>query len=332
MPRALTARRAFLRSAGGTCALALFGPALHAEPAAAGTGAARLPDRRAGVLLSGCRQDDNLWVGDHRGQLFRSPDGGASWQRSADTAPGGITAIVMAGRRGLAVGHRGSVLASTDGGLRWQPRHIAAPESLSLLDAAVLPQDRLLAVGAFGACWASDDGGARWAAVKAVDDDRHLNACAATAAAIVVVGERGLILRSTDAGRSWAEVGGAASASLFAVAAAGEREFVAAGLGGTLLHSADAGLHWQPLAPASPAAWYGATLVGQGPGRRLLLAGNGGAVASLAPDAAAGWRLQHQQRVGPGAWRTVLPGGSSRSLLAVGENGIQPLPRGPWLA
>lgn len=324
------ARRAILRSAGGA-GLVLLAPGLHAQPAP-DAAAARPPDRRAGVLLAGCQQGDSLWVGDHRGQLYRSRDGGAHWRRSAETGTGGITAIVMAGRRGLAVGHRGTVLASADGGDSWQAQHIATPESLSLLDALVLPQNRLLAVGAFGACWASDDGGAHWAALKAVEDDRHLNACAATPAAIVVVGERGLVLRSADGGRSWAETGGAASASLFAVVATGDREFVAAGLGGTLLHSADAGQHWQLLAAQAPAAWYGATLVGQGAGRRVLLAGNGGAVASLGPDAAAGWRLQHQARVGPGAWRTVLSGGASRSLLAVGETGIQPLPRGPWLA
>ncbi len=328
------ARRAFTRRTAAGAASLLW-PALVPAGAAPAAPAPRSPGRAAGALLSGCRNGGDLWVGDHRGQLFQSRDGGACWSRAAESGAGGITAIAMAGSRGIAVGHRGTVLTSGDAGGRWQRRRIETQESLSLLDALLLPQDRLLAVGAFGACWASDDGGQRWAALKPIADDRHLNACAAgDDGVLIVVGERGLILRSADAGLSWSEASSGVGASLFAVVAAGGRQFIAAGLGGALLHSADAGEHWQPIASPSRAAWFGGSLIGGGAGRRVLLGGSGGALVSLAPEGSAGWSVAHAGRSGPGAWRTVLDAGTPAApgtLLAVGENGLQPLPAGPWL-
>lgn len=327
--RGMAERRAWLAQAAAWCAAALLGGtgtlrSAHAARAQTPSAEAGLSALKQGVLIAAHASADALWVSDNRGHLYVSRDEARSWARAEARGRGAVTAIHWRGRLGLAVGHRSTVMRSTDRGTRWEPVRLDAAESVSLLDALMVDDDRALACGAFGHYWQSDDAGQSWRRGKAVDGDKHLNACAMLAdGTLVIVGEGGLILRSTDHGATWAAVASPTQASLFGVTATRSGRLLACGLGGTLLQSTDQGQSWAASTTSPAVTWLSATAQD---GDGVLLAGHHGMLALL--DARSGKLLQ-SLREGYGSWAALLPCGSN-ALIAVGETGLALLDREHW--
>ena len=77
-------------------------------------------------------------------------------------------------------------------------------------------------------------------------------------------------------------------------------------------------------------SWYGASMLGR---HNVMLAGNGGALCSLALDQDLGVTVRHRAREGYGSWSVVLScqtKGASKYLLAVGETGVKRLYLSAW--
>lgn len=146
--------------------------------------------------------------------VFRSSDGGQSWQGAAGTsAYTGLATVGFApdGQHGLAAGAQGQLLVSGDGGASWAAVTSGVGTALRAL------------------VWLADGSTA------------------------LAVGEAGVVLRSTDQGRTWSRMPTPTSAGLNAVQFTSPLRGWAVGDGGTLLATRDGGLTWAAQATGTRA-------------------------------------------------------------------------------
>ena len=146
------------------------------------------------------------------GAVWRSSDGGQSWQGSSGTGAAaaaftGLTAVRFAadGQSGLAAGAQGQILASSDGGVTWT------------------------------------------AVASGVNTPLRALAWLADGTTALAVGTEGVVLRSTDRGRNWQRINTPSAVALHALNALSFSSALrgwAVGDGGTLLRTLDGGLTW----------------------------------------------------------------------------------------
>jgi hypothetical protein len=103
--------------------------------------------------------DGTIWAGGPVSGLWRTQDGGASWQL-LDRIPVQALLVDPAHPEDLYVGTVGGLFASTDGGLRWQPTQLRN-DVTGLAEAG----GRFYAVGSDRLIYASPNGTTGWAAV-----------------------------------------------------------------------------------------------------------------------------------------------------------------------
>jgi photosystem II stability/assembly factor-like uncharacterized protein len=134
--------------------------------------------------------DGRLWLAAEAGQLYRSDDGGATWNTLTSPYNGSWFGLLPLGRDSLlAFGLRGHLYRSDDGGLSWRP--LDSGVTAMLTDGVQLEDGSLALVGLSGTVLRSSDGGATWVATPQ-DDRKGLSAVVAgRAGSLVIVGERG---------------------------------------------------------------------------------------------------------------------------------------------
>jgi len=173
--------------------------------------------------------------------VFRSVDGGASWQRVAGTSLSfGYVAIRFADAlHGVAVGPAGFTASSSDGGLAWTPRPTGVPDAMrrvKFLDASTA-----VAVGEGGRVLRSIDAGQSWLALG-TPGARTLNDVQFVSAAIGhAVGDGGTALVTGDGGLSWVAQSTGTGTSLQAVSFIDEQTGWITGFYGNLLATATGG-------------------------------------------------------------------------------------------
>lgn len=162
-----------------------------------------------------------LWS--YAGSIYKSVDGGATWERRTLPGPGGAEHLAFApsspstmyaAGRLPTTGHFGRTAAwrSTDGGATWT----AIDQGLGDSSATALALDpvdsRLVYLATCGlycspgqGIWKSTDGGASWTVARADFGDFGVSALAASPLAGIVWagGNPGTIFRSTDGGETW---------------------------------------------------------------------------------------------------------------------------------
>jgi photosystem II stability/assembly factor-like uncharacterized protein len=162
-----------------------------------------------------------MFVGSTRGGVYRSDDGGQSWQPCNEgIVHRDIWCVVQHPARNLlyAGSSPAGVYESSDGGENWReleslgqlrttrewtgpvPPHVSRMKCLDLT-----PADPNLIFGAIEEGWAvcSRDAGATWEQIDGIDHDGHMIAVMADDPSIVVSTTGKGIFRSTDAGRTW---------------------------------------------------------------------------------------------------------------------------------
>jgi photosystem II stability/assembly factor-like uncharacterized protein len=134
--------------------------------------------------------------------LWRSVDGGVSWQDSSPPGlPAGLRSIrFIDSTNGVAVGITGLVATTSDGGASWTPRSTGV--AVDLFRVAYADRSTLVAVG-MNVVIRSTDGGASWQQVTAPVTNSLTDVRFFSATGGHVVGLDGQILATSDAGVTW---------------------------------------------------------------------------------------------------------------------------------
>ncbi len=189
-------------------------------------------------------------AGSWGGGLFRTADGGASWNR-LEIAIGqewvsGLAAL--ASGQGIAVTSGGIVLVTSDKGETWTRKEFPGASFTAVaLDKSMIGW----AVGVGGTILKTADAGLNWEAMPSPTTNTLFDVSAPEPAVTFVVGEKGIILRSSDGGQTWQQLDSKTSVPLFSVCFPDANNGWAGGREGTLLSTADGGNSFtqQQLAP-----------------------------------------------------------------------------------
>lgn len=209
-------------------------------------------------------RDRRVFAGTEDDGLWRSDDGGASWEHVPGLPAGGISAVTFAGRGGnphlVAAATPGGVALSPDGGTTWHLSGQALPPVLSLAfisdGTQTTPVAGLFRAGV--ARLATTEGDDRWSSAN-----RGLGATLLTRLVpspsfaddrtLFVAGPEAGIRVSHDGGHTWAESGdGIADAAVFGLAMSprsGGGHFLFAATDAGVYRSRDGGACWET--PAS---------------------------------------------------------------------------------
>ncbi|WP_457654211.1 T9SS type A sorting domain-containing protein [Rhodocaloribacter sp.] len=161
--------------------------------------------------------------GEYRGALYRSLDGGATWERMDPFNPHVTTIVRTSGDALLALDFLDRFLRSDDGGQTWREASPELPFEVPT-DLLRLPYGRLL-TGAIHGVWISDDG-ATWTPTGLTDPIVTTAAVAPGGVWYAGTSREGL-WRSTDEGATWTRIA-FAGRSIHALAITPEDAVVAA--------------------------------------------------------------------------------------------------------
>jgi photosystem II stability/assembly factor-like uncharacterized protein len=185
------------------------------------------------------------------GRIFRSTDGGATWDLAY--VPGGtgaLRAVAFASDHGWAVGDQGTVLHTTNGGASWTAQHTDSA-SLFFMDVDFIDAQTGWIVGACPqTVLQTTDGGATWTAldlgagdvapvaVDFVDKDDGWVACGGPA------GVEYPLFHTTDGGQTWTPIYLGLDYGMTDVAFADTLHGWAVGQRGTIVATVDGGETW----------------------------------------------------------------------------------------
>ncbi|MCI0846010.1 MAG: ABC transporter permease subunit [Chloroflexi bacterium] len=196
------------------------------------------------------------------GTLFRTSDGGATWQRlGTDTITPLSRTSFVSPKLGWAISER-RIYSTEDGGTRWT-RQIQSEQRLRAI--AFVDEQNGLAVGDGGTIYRTTEGGglpgeqgvlcagstcedetlSTWAPVESGTASALTDIAFVDSSHLWIAGERGLVLRSTDGGVTFETVDTGVNAMLLSVSFASADQGVVVGEGGTILVTADGGRTWQ---------------------------------------------------------------------------------------
>ncbi len=173
---------------------------------------------------------DHLWVAGYFGAIYRTTDGGQSWEKLPSGTQKSIYDISFADEKhGWAVGRRGFVIHTTDGGDSWERQDIPRRPSRHIFGIHAIDAKHAWAVGDWGGRYQTADAGRTWedqsflvaedhptfkylseAELEAFErgekvyDDLYMNDIFfLDSERGWIVGEYGIIYRSVDGGQTW---------------------------------------------------------------------------------------------------------------------------------
>ena len=172
----------------------------------------------------------HMWAAGYFGAVYRTRDGGESWEKLDSGTQKSIYDISFADERnGWAVGRRGFVIHTTDGGDVWERQELPRKPARHIFGIHGVDAQHAWAVGDWGGRYSTSDGGRTWqdhsfrvyedhptfkylseSELKAFErgdpvyDDLYLNnVYFLDSSHGWIVGEYGLIYRTLDGGETW---------------------------------------------------------------------------------------------------------------------------------
>ena len=159
---------------------------------------------------------DTGWVTNSLYQIYRTTNGGATFEQQASLGTGSLYEIKFVDAlQGVAIGANGDVFLTTNSGLSWNPSTIGYNSNVFGLGVAGILGDKvsstLLVGGVGGAIASSTDWGTTWSrhSTSLVRQDLRevqfvdRNVGYAVGGSSVVADSLGVILKTTDGGNSW---------------------------------------------------------------------------------------------------------------------------------
>jgi photosystem II stability/assembly factor-like uncharacterized protein len=299
--------------------LALFAATMGAAPCPAADPATLLAART--LLLDAQVFGQTVVAVGAGGHILRSTDSGHTWQLAQTPTLATLTGVHSPdGQHGWAVGHDAIILHSEDGGLTWTTQYQGPDLQVSFLDVCFLDVQTGFVAGAYGQFLATTDGGRTWTPRRVIEEDYFLNRITAgPTGTLYLAGEHGTLLRSTDRGVSWAPIRTPYDGSFYGILPLGPKTLLAHGLRGRIYRSEDDGDTWQ-LAPNEQRGLL-ATAVHLKSGV-IIMAGQSRLFAVSRDEG------RNFTPWAPGLTTGVaeLVEAPDGTLLAVGEEGVTPLP------
>ncbi|MBC7862758.1 MAG: hypothetical protein IAF38_07260, partial [Bacteroidia bacterium] len=191
------------------------------------------PDNQAGRMISHAFDPANplvIWAGSASGGLWKSINGGNSWQPMSDNIPSlavGAIAINPQNTNEMLIGtgegyllsdwlqYGAGVLRSTDGGLTWLPTSLTVPDSSEFASLNIVwdpyNSNNVLLASTFGV-YRSQDGGITWTQtlngyVSSLVMNKK-NSAIAYAAMQDYLSKPGGIFMTSDSGQTWQQLAG----------------------------------------------------------------------------------------------------------------------------
>jgi photosystem II stability/assembly factor-like uncharacterized protein len=265
-------------------------------------------------LFSVCfASEQEVWMVGELGRIFRSSDGGGTWERQhAGTARPFLAISCLGAGRAWIAGKEGIVYHTTDGGASWQSVTTGSNRHVFALQFA--DEQRGHAAGDFGAMVHTEDGGQTWTQQRvpaefslpeeAIDmgvepgDVNLYGLSYGDRDHVWAVGEFGTIMASTDGGLTWTQQHAPFESTLFGVHFIDPLRGWAVGIDSVIVTTTDGGVTWtvEPP-PVRGRSFYDIVLRGSrgwivGESGTLLTSSDGGTTWQLSPvpiELAANW-------------------------------------------
>jgi photosystem II stability/assembly factor-like uncharacterized protein len=214
--------------------------AVVATPAPSTTG---LKDNLYGTAFV----DQNTgWAVGAFGTIFRTGDGGATWQAQVSQTTQQIFDVnFVDGQHGWAVGESGLILYTADGGETWTAQSSGIDKHLFSVD--FVDAQTGVAVGDWGAVLTTADGGRTWEN-HALPDDIILNDVSMVDRTRGwIAAELGTVYTTSDGGRTWTKQATGVEKTLFGVYFADAQRGWLVGIDALILRTEDGGQSWTVL-------------------------------------------------------------------------------------
>jgi len=277
--------------------------------------------------------DRDGWMVGELGRVFRTRDGGASWERQeVGTKRPFLAMSCVDARTAWIAGKEGIVYATHDGGATWEFQQTGSNRHLFALQFADARRGH--GAGDFGTMVHSEDGGAGWDIQQVPPDVRLPEVALDTGVEpgdvnlygisygdrdhVWIAGEFGIVIHSDDGGRTWRQQHPPIESTLFGVRFLDTRRGWAVGVDSVIVHTDDGGTTWTVLtAPVTQRSFYDVMVVG----RQGWIVGDSGTVLRSS-DSGESWQLEPLPIQLAANWIRAVwlsPGGRG---LAVGSEGL----------
>jgi photosystem II stability/assembly factor-like uncharacterized protein len=202
---------------------------------------------------------DEGWVVGTFGSIYRTSDGGQSWEKQRTGILGPLFSVSFAdAEHGWAVGKAGVILHTGDGGRSW--REQSRPGGKHLFSVDAVSPTIAWAVGDWGVIMTTSDGGVTWQDRSLTEDVILYAVDFADERYGWIAGEVGNLMLTEDGGQTWKHQRTATGKSLFGLHVAAHDRACAVGLDGEIWQLV--GDRWEQRPSHVTAALYDVTVEG----------------------------------------------------------------------
>jgi photosystem II stability/assembly factor-like uncharacterized protein len=272
-----------------------------------------LAELRQSLFATCFSGEQEVWMVGELGRIFRSTDGGNTWERQhADTARPFLAISCVGPGKAWIAGKEGIMYRTTDSGASWQS--VATGSNRHVFAMQFADERRGHAAGDFGVMVHTEDGGQTWTKQNVPEDvvlpeeaidmgvqpgDVNLYGISyGDRDHVWTVGEFGIVMASADGGLTWTQQHAPFESTLFGVHFTDAQHGWAVGIDSVIIVTTDGGATWtvQPP-PVRGRSFYDVTIRGArgwivGESGTLLTSADGGSTWQLTPvpiELAANW-------------------------------------------
>lgn len=299
---------------------------LHAEPV-------RLAEVRQNLFATCFPADQEGWMVGELGRIFRTSDGGKSWDRQdAGTKRPFLAMSCLDPKTAWVAGKEGIVYHTADGGRSWKQQDTKSNRHIFALQFAN-PQ-RGHAAGDYGAMVHTEDGGTTWTAQQVPEEVKLPDSALDTGVQpgdvnlyglsygdddhVWVVGEFGIVMASSDGGLTWHQQHTPVESTLFGVRFLDAKRGFAVGIDSVILVTEDGGATWTPIkSPVNGRSLYDVFIRGD----QGWIVGDQGTILKTA-DSGRTWVVEPLPIQLAANWIRAVWIGPGGQGLAVGAEGL----------
>jgi len=166
------------------------------------------------ILALARSEEGRLFAGTSQGELYHSDDNGDSWTSMTAPGDAGIFAIAAVSSGVIFVGGDGGIYRSTDGGTSWERLESGLPHIIMIRAFVLLPNDDLIAGSYGMGTFRTTDNGDTWIQTFPGSPDNSAYSFTVDASGTIFAATTLGIYSSTDAGGTWFEMEDPAGANV----------------------------------------------------------------------------------------------------------------------